>query len=169
MAVLFSYYNGGFNDALTIGAIIGALAGVIVFTTSSASDGMQRVLVGFLVGGILMGLYQAVIISQAAGVGGNTFNPLLQSRVGPFGSLLERGIVLTLQAAFVGGLVMVASLAPVRALKGALAGLIIGSLAALLAWAGLRLIDTPVPLIVFYILILGIVVFIMESLPSSGR
>lgn len=169
MAVLISYYSGAFNDALTIGAIIGALAGIVVYTASSASEGVQRVLIGFLVGGLVMGLYQAVLVSQAAGVGGDSFNPLLQSRVGPFGSMLERAIILTVQAALVGGLLMVASLAPLRAIKGALLGVIIGSVAAVAAWAGLRLIETPVPLIIFHILVLGLVMFIMESLPVRNR
>jgi hypothetical protein len=156
-------------DALTIGAVIGTLAGVVVFTAGSAGEGVQRVMVGFIVGGVIMGLVQAVIISGAAGVGtGGSLNPLRQSGAGPFGSVVYRGIVLTIEAAVAGGLFMVVSLAPFRAFKGALAGLIIGTVAAFLAWGVLQLIDTNVPLIIFYVLVLGVVLFIIENIPARG-
>ncbi len=169
MAILTSTYSGLLSEALTIGAIIGALAGIIVYTASSASEGVQRVLLGILVGGVLMGVYQAIIISQAAGVtGGSGLNPLLQSRMGPFGGLVYRGAILTLQAALLGGLLMVVSLAPLRALQGAVAGVIIGSVAAFLSWGALSFVDTRVPLVIFYVLILGLVLFIIENIPRQG-
>ena len=169
MAVLFSYYSGVLVDALTIGAIVGVLAGIVIFTASSAAEGLQRVLLGFIIGGVVMGVIQAVLISTAAGVGGgNSFNPLLGTEVGSFGGVVYRGIVLTVQTALAGGFLMVVSLAPFRALKGALAGLIIGTIAAFLSWGALQFIDTAVPLVVFYVLVLGVVLFIIDHLPARG-
>lgn len=169
MTYLLSYYSGLLPDALTIGAIVGVLTGIIVFTASSAGEGIQRVMIGFLAGGIIMGLIQAVIISGAAGVGGDSgMNPLFQSRVGSFGGVVYRGIVLTLQAAFAGGLFMIISLAPFRAFKGALAGLIIGTVSAVMAWGLLQLIGTAIPIVIFYVLVLGLVLFIIENLPRRA-
>lgn len=169
MTYFLSYYSGLLPDALTIGAIVGVLAGVILFTASSAGEGVHRVLIGVLAGGIIMGLFQAVVIANAAGVGGNgSLNPLFQSRVDSFGGVVYRGIVLTVQAAFAGGLFMIVSLAPLRAFKGALAGLIIGSVSAVLAWGLLQFIDTAIPIVIFYVLVLGLVLFIIENLPRRA-
>lgn len=169
MTYLLSYYSGLLPDALTIGAIVGVLTGVVVYTASSAGEGIQRVMVGFLGGGIIMGLIQAIIISGAAGVGGSSgLNPLFQSRVGSFGGVVARGIELTLQAAFAGGLLMIISLAPFRAFKGALAGLIIGTVASVMAWGLLQFIDTAIPIVIFYVLVLGLVLFIIENLPRRA-
>lgn len=169
MAVLLANFSGVLSDALTIGAIIGAVVGVVVFTASSAGEGMQRVVFGFIVGGIVMGVMQALIIGQAAGVGmGGSFNPLLQSRVGSFGDIVYRGIVLTIQAALAGGLLMIISLAPFRAVKGALLGTIIGSAAAFAAWWVLQTVGAAVPLVLFYVLILGLVVFVIEMIPTRA-
>lgn len=169
MIALFSTYSGLLTDALTIGTVIGALVGVVVFTAESAGEGLQRVIFGMIVGGIVMGLYQAVAISGIAGVGiGNPLNPLLQSDVDSFGVRVLRGIELTVQAALLGGLFMVVSLAPFRALKGALAGVIIGAVAGLASWFALSYVSTSIPLVIYYVLILGLVVFIVENLPGRG-
>lgn len=170
MSILLSYYSGVLTEALTIGAIIGAIVGVIVFTASSASEGLQRVVFGFVLGGVLMGVFQAIIIGTTAGVGvGNTLNPLLQAEVGPFGSLVFNAILLSFGAALAGGLFMVVSLAPLRALLGAVAGAILGMVSGLAAWGVLRYVDARVPLVIFYILIFGIVLFILDNLPVRGR
>lgn len=169
MTVLFSTFSGLLTDALTIGAIVGAVAGVVVFTAESASEGIQRVLFGFIVGGIIMAVIQGILISGVFGVGvGRSLNPLLQEDVGPFGGVVYRGLVLTLQAALAGGLLMVVSLAPFRAVKGALAGVIIGTIAALLSWVVLQYLGTPIPLVIYYVLVLGLVVFIIENLPGGS-
>lgn len=169
MTYLLSYYSGLLPEALTIGAIVGVLTGIVLFTASSASEGMHRVFLGFLAGGIIMGLIQAVIISGAAGVGGSSgLNPLYQSRVGNFGAVVYRGVELTVQAAFAGGLFMIISLAPFRAFKGALAGLIIGTVAAVVAWGLLQFINTAIPIVVFYVLVLGLVLFVIENLPRRA-
>lgn len=168
MSILVSTFSGLLTDALTIGAVIGALAGIVVFTADSASEGIQRVIFGIIVGGIIMGVIQAALISGIAGQGlGSRLNPMLQEEVGPFGSVVYRALVLTVQAALAGGLFMVISLAPFRAFKGALAGVIIGTVAALLSWFALRYIATPIPLVVYYALVLGLVVFIVENLPRG--
>lgn len=169
MQMILGYYSGMLSDALTFGAIIGALAGVIAFTASSAGEGMQRVIVGFVVGGVIMGVIQAFIIAGAAGVGpGGGINPLFRSQAGAFGGVLFEGIVRTLQAALAGGLLMVVSLAPFKAFKGALAGVIIGVISAVLAWGVLQYVDASVPVVIFYLLILGLVLFIIENIPARG-
>ncbi len=63
---------------------------------------------------------------------------------------------------------MIISLAPFRAFKGALAGLIIGTVASLMAWGLLQFIDTAVPIVIFYVLVLGLVLFIIENLPRKA-
>lgn len=169
MAALLNQFSGLLTDALTIGAVIGAFVGVVAFTAESASEGIQRVIFGFIVGGIIMGLIQAVMISGVAGIGfGTQFNPLLQSEVGSFGGMIYQAIVLTLQAALAGGLLMIVSLAPFRALKGGLAGVIIGTVAAYLSWLTLRYLATPIPVVIYYILVFGLVLFIIENLPGRG-
>jgi len=169
VSILFSYFSGVMADALTIGAVIGSLAGIVVFTASSAGEGVQRVLVGFIAGGIIMGLIQAVIISGAAGIGpGGSLDMLLPSRVSSVGAVVQRGLILTVQAALVGGLLMVVSLAPLRALKGGMIGVIIGAIAAFLAWGVLQYVDTTVPLVIFGVLVLGLVLFIIENIPMRG-
>lgn len=169
MSILFAYYNGILMDALTAGAVIGALAGIVVFTADSAAEGIRRVILGLLIGGILMGVFQAIRIGAALGFGfGTALNPLREAGSGPFGALVFEAIVRTMQAAFAGGIFMVVSLAPFNALKGGLAGAVIGIVAALISWGLLRFVDTAVPLVIFYILVLGIVLFIVDNLPVRG-
>lgn len=169
MAALFSYYSGVLTDALTIGAIIGALAGVVAFTASSANEGVHRVMVGFIIGGVIMGAFQGLMLADAAGVGmgRGSVNPLFSSNAGTFGGMVYVAVIRTIQAALAGGLLMVASLAPFKAFKGAMAGVIIGVIAAFLAWGVLQYVDAAVPVVIFYALILGLVLFIIENLPTS--
>jgi hypothetical protein len=170
VSILFAYFDPDLlMEALTAGAIIGALAGIVVFTADSAAEGIRRVILGLLIGGIIMGVFQAIRIGSALGFGfGTALNPLLEAGSGPFGALVFEAIVWTMQAAFAGGIFMVVSLAPFNALKGGLAGAVIGIVAALISWGLLQFVDAAVPLVIFYILVLGIVLFIVDNLPVRG-
>jgi hypothetical protein len=168
MDVIFSFYNGILTDALVAGAIIGAAVGIVVFTAGTASEGLNRVVVGILAGGIIMGAIQGVLISSAVGTGGSGINPLMQRQADAFGTLAVGGIILTIEAAIVGGLFMVVSLAPWRAVKGAVAGLIVGTVAGAGAWGIVQLLKSSVPLVVFYALIFGLVLFVLDNIPRGS-
>jgi hypothetical protein len=168
MDVIFSFYSGILTDALIAGAVIGAAVGIVVFTASTASEGLHRVIIGILGGGIIMGAIQGVLISSAVGTGGSGINPLMQRQADAFGNLAVGGIILTVQAALIGGLFMVVSLAPWRAVKGAIAGAIVGTVAGAGAWGIVRLLKSSVPLVVFYALILGLVLFVLDNIPRGS-
>ncbi|HSM56415.1 MAG TPA: hypothetical protein VK879_09705 [Candidatus Sulfomarinibacteraceae bacterium] len=169
MSIFFTYYSGVLNDALIAGALIGAALGIIVFGAASASEGMERVIFGFLLGGLIMGLVQAFLIMSATGVGlGTSLGPMLDVGAGPVGSMVAEGVTRTVQAAFAGGLLMVISLAPVVAMKGALAGGVIGIVSGLAAWWLTGYVDVALPLIIFYMLIAGVILFVLDNLPVRG-
>src|SRR5690606_27619676 len=110
MSVFFSYYSGILSDALISGAILGAIIGIIIFSAESTSESIQRVMVGFLLGGLLMGGFQAFRIAYITGVSvGTSFNPLLSVGAESVGEMVVEAITWTVQAAIAVGLLMVIS------------------------------------------------------------
>jgi hypothetical protein len=169
MSIFFSYYSGILGDALISGAILGAIVGIVIFSAESTSESIHRVMFGFLLGGLLMGAYQAFLIASVTGVSiGTSFNPLLSVGADSVGKMAADAITRTVQAAIAVGLLMVISIAPVVAFKGAIVGAITGTVAGLGAWRLLEFVDTGIPLVVFYVLLIGVILFILENLPVRG-
>ena len=162
-------FSGLMLDAITTGAILGAVAGVIAFTAASASEGLARVFVGIIAGGLIVGVYQALRIGAAAGIIGiDLLDPGVGGNVDALGTLLFDGIVLTLEAAFVGGLIMIVFLAPGRAILGALAGVVMGIIAGLIAWGLLEVVDIRVPQVLFYAMIVGILLVFLDTVTGKA-
>ena len=157
-----------FTGALIIGGVIGRFVGVVFLTASSASEGIQRVLVGMLIGVLLMGGYQALTVGPEIGQGLRSVDPAFTDPSGQGGTVLVDAVIRILQAGLVGGLLMVVSLAPFRAFLGALAGLIIGTLSGVIAWYALDLLNMAVPTVIFGVLSLGLVLYLFELLPLSS-
>lgn len=157
-----------FTGALIIGGVIGLFAGVVFLTTSSASEGIQRVLIGMLIGALLMGAYQALTVGPQIGQGLRTIDPNFTDPSGQGGTILLDAALRVIQAGLAAGLLMVISLAPFRAFLGALAGLIIGTVAGIIAWFALDLLNLAVPTIIFGVLSLGLILFLFELLPLSS-
>ncbi|MDX1688528.1 MAG: hypothetical protein R3248_11135 [Candidatus Promineifilaceae bacterium] len=153
------------TGALLIGGVIGIFIGVVFLTASSASEGIQRVLVGLLLGVLLMGGYQALTLGPEIGRGLRSIDPNFTDPAGQGGTLLFDAFILIIEAGLAGALLMVVSLAPFRALMGALAGLIIGTISGILIWFGLDLLDLVVPNVIFGALSLGLVLYFFELLP----
>jgi len=157
-----------FTGALIIGGVIGVFVGVVFLTASSASEGIQRVLVGMFIGVLLMGGYQALTVGPEIGEGLRILEPEYTDPSGQGGNVLFDAVLRVIQAGLVGGLLMVISLAPLRALLGGLAGLIIGTVSGILIWFGLDLLDLAVPLVIFGALSLGLVLYFFELLPFGS-
>lgn len=168
--ITFLLTNGPqeFTGALIIGGVIGTFVGVIFLTASSASEGIQRVLVGMLIGALLMGGFQALTVGPQIGQGLRAVDPTFTDPGGQGGSILLNAVMRVLQAALAGGLLMVISLAPFRAFLGALAGLLIGTVSAIIAWFALDLLDLVVPTVIFGVLSLGLILYFFELLPFSS-
>lgn len=153
------------TGALLIGGVIGICIGVVFLTATSASEGVQRVLVGILIGVLLMGGYQALTLGPTVGQGLRTVDPNFTDPSGQGGTLVFDAFILIIEAGLVGGLLMVVTLAPFRAFLGGLAGLIIGTVSGILIWFGLDLLDLVVPNVIFGALSLGLVLYFFELLP----
>ncbi|MDX1662225.1 MAG: hypothetical protein R3272_00425 [Candidatus Promineifilaceae bacterium] len=168
MGYFLSYDTMIFANALLVGGAIGAVVGIVALTAHSASEGLALVFTGILVGAILMIGYQALATGWAVGLGlENAFRVFeLEGDVG--GQRLLDMLLLIIYAAFIGGLVMVVSLAPLRALIGAIAGAIMGTVAGTMVWLTLDYLDVSVPVILFASFALGVVLFFFEVLPLGG-
>lgn len=157
-----------FTGALIIGGAVGVFVGVVFLTASSASEGIQRVLIGMLIGAVLMGVYQALTVGPAIGEGLRILQPEFTDPSGQGGNVLFDAFLRVLQAALAGGLLMIISLAPFRAFLGALAGLIMGTISGVIVWFGLDLLDLTVPLVIFGAISLGLVLYFFELLPFGS-
>lgn len=168
--MVFLFTNGPqeITGALIIGGVIGIFIGIVFLTASSATEGIQRVLVGMLLGVLLMGGYQALTVGPDIGQGLRTIDPNFTDPSGQGGSLLLDAVIRVIQAGLAGALFMVVSLAPFRAFLGALAGLIIGTVCGIIVWFGLDLLEVTVPNIIFGGLSLGLVLYFFELLPFSS-
>jgi len=154
-----------FTGALIIGGVIGIFVGVVFLTASSASEGIQRVLIGMLIGVLLMGGYQALTVGPEIGQGLRSVDPNFTDPSGQGGTILFDAVLRVIQAGLAGALLMVISLAPFRAFLGGLAGLIIGTISGIIIWFGLDLLEVVVPTVIFGALSLGLVLYFFELLP----
>lgn len=157
-----------FTGALIIGGAVGAFIGLVFLTATSASEGVQRVLVGMLIGFVLMGAYQALTVGPEMGEGIRILQPEFTEPSGGGGNVLFNAALSIIQAGIAGGLVMIFTLSPFRALLGALAGVIIGTVSGAIAWGALDLLNMAVPTIIFGVFSFGLTLYFFELLPFSS-
>lgn len=168
MDFLLSNYADVFSNALLVGAIIGAFGGTVYLTAAPASDSIVRVFGGMLIGGLIMAAYQALNLGLLTGAGIAAMNPLSGAEPEAIGGDAFTAFLRIIQAALAGGLLAVSSVAPFQALKGAIGGVVIGSVAGALLWFVLDQLNTDIPLVLFGLLALGLVLWVFELLPAGN-
>lgn len=160
-----SSYGSELTQALLVGTLLGAIVGVIALTAEDAGEGVSRVIFGIILGGLLMLGYEVFRIGGILGYNMSIFTVERGSQAAP---LLFSAFIHIIQAGLLGGILMLVSLAPLRALIGAAAGVIIGIISALGVWYLLGLIGYSVPLLVFGIAVVAVVWVFLEIMPSGS-
>lgn len=165
MNYFLSYDTVIFANALLVGGFVGAIVGLVALTAHTASEGLARVFAGILTGALVMIAYQALTTGAAVGMGLQNVTNLFRIEGGVGGQPLLDAFLLIIYAGLIGGLLMIVSLAPLRALIGAVAGGILGTAAGTLVWFTLDYLDVNVPVILFATFSLGLILFFLEVLP----
>lgn len=166
MSLVLASYTGSLSEALAIGAVLGLIGGVILFTVDQAAERIQRIVVGMLAGGFGMAVYQAFRVSNLLGSRLSRVDPAFRDVAYSEGWLFWNAVLRTLQMALLGGLFMIVSVAPARALQGALGGLGLGLVTGIISWAALQLLAAPIiPRVVFGMLALGVFLFLYDLQP----
>ncbi|MDT8307727.1 MAG: hypothetical protein RRC07_17465, partial [Anaerolineae bacterium] len=158
MEILLGSYQGVLTEALTVGVLVGVAAGIILFTVDDAGDRFRLIVVGVLGGAFLMLIYQALALGDVVAWRTRGFNREFEQAVYTQGPAFWHAVLRIIQAGIGGGILMFIFLAPARALRGALLGLLMGVSAAFVVWGALRLLEAPnLPLVLFGALVAGLV------------
>ena len=168
MDYFLSYNTVIFANALLVGGIVGVFVGIVALTAHSASEGISRVMAGMLAGAILMIGYQALVTGVGMGMGLENATDFFRIEGEVGGQPLLNMFILIIEAALIGGLFMITTLAPLRALIGALVGGILGTFAGMAVWFTLDYLDVTVPVILFAAFSLGVILFFFEVLPFGS-
>lgn len=169
MEILLGSYQGVLTEALTVGVLIGVAAGIILFTVDDAADRFRLIVVGVLGGALAMLVYQALALGDVVAWRTRGLNLEFQEMIYTQGPAFWHAVLRIIQAAIGGGLLMFIFLAPARALRGALLGLLMGVASGFVVWGALRLLDAPnLPLILFGALVAGVVLFLYDIVPNGG-
>ncbi len=167
MEVLLGSYQGVLTQALTVGALLGVVGGIVLFTVDEADDRLNLIIIGVLAGGLLMFLLQAFSLGDLIDWRNRGLDVEAKQMLYREGGTFWTAMVRVIQGAIAGGLFMFMALAPGRALKGALLGVLLGLVAGFVAWGALRLINAPqLPLVLFGVLVGGIIFFLAELTPT---
>jgi hypothetical protein len=169
MEILLGSYQGILTQALTVGALLGIAGGIILFTVDEADDRLNLIIIGVLAGGFIMLLFQALAMGDIIDWRNRGLDLQFKQTVYTEGTTFWTATLRVIQGAIAGGLFMFIALAPGRALKGAFLGVLMGVVAGLVAWGGLRLINAPnLPLVLFGVLVGGIFFFLYDLVPNRG-
>jgi hypothetical protein len=168
MDTLLGTYQGLLSQALTVGALLGIAGGIVLFTVDDASDRLRLIIIGVLGGGFLMLLFQALQLGDVIAWRSRGLDLQFKQTVYTEGMAFWVATLRVVQAMIAGGLFMFVALSPARALKGAFLGLLMGAIAGVVAWGGLRLINAPtLPLVLFGLLVAGVFLFLYDLVPNS--
>lgn len=162
MDLLLASFNGTMMQALIIGSIVGAFAGIITFTATSASERTHYIVLGALVGGLLVAVYQGLQVASFWNV------DLFAGRTtGTAGEVLLTSLVRITAAAFLGGMLTLIFVAPGRAFLGGLGGVVVGIVASVLLWLTLRYLGQTLPLLLYGVAVLAVMLFIFETISKA--
>lgn len=162
MELLLVTFDGTMTQALMIGAVVGAFAGIITFTATSGSERTHYIVLGALAGGLLVAIYQGLQLASFWGV------DLFAGRTtGTVGEILMTSLVRIAGAAFLGGVLTLAFVAPGRAIMGGLGGIVVGVIASVLLWLTLSYIGETLPLLLYGVAVLAVMLFVFESISRA--
>jgi hypothetical protein len=162
MELLLVSFDGTMTQALIVGAIVGAFAGIITFTASSASERTHYIVLGALIGGLLVAAYQGLQLASLWGI--DLFSG---ETTGTAGEVLLTSLLRIAGAAFLGGVITLAFVAPARAFLGGIGGIVVGIVASLLLWLVLQYLGETLPLLLYGIAVLAVMLFIFESISRA--
>ena len=166
MLEILATYQGQVTQAITIGAILGLIGGIVLLT---ADDGRQRVnaiTLGVFVGLFGMLLYQAIHLDNIIHWRSLGSSTALQRVIFEQGALFWEACLRIVQASFLGGVLALVFIAPGRALKGGLIGLGLGVFSALIVWGVLRFTGAGAfPQVFFALLVASVFLFLFEIMP----
>ena len=160
--LMLASFDGTMTQALMIGTLVGVFAGIITFTASSASERTHYIALGALVAGLLVAIYQGLRLFGFWDVG------LFSGRTtATAGQLLFASVFAIAGAAFLGGVLTLAFVAPGRAFLGGLGGALVGVVASVLLWVTLQWLGETLPLILYGVAVLAVMLFIFESISRA--
>jgi hypothetical protein len=166
MWAILEVYQGLISQALTVGALLGVVGGVVLFTVKDASLRLNAVTVGVFAGGLGMAVYQLVRLDRLVDWTGRGFSVGMKQMLYENGGLFWEAFLRVVQSAFIGAVVMLVFLAPGRALKGALIGAFLGMASGVIVWGILRLVAAPtMPQLFFGLLVAGVFLFLYDLMP----
>lgn len=162
MEVLFANFNGTLNQALQLGISLGVMVGIVLFAFVLAEGGRFRVFFGLLLGFFLMGGLQTVQVGQFVAeayrqdllvIGSAQMDLAFQAAIS--------GFFRSIEAAIVGGLIMIVIFSPGEALRGAVIGFLLGAVSAVIGWSVLNFFDVYPPNYMFALalLVLGYLIY----------
>lgn len=166
MLEILATYQGLVMQAITIGAVLGVIGGVVLLTAEDASQRLNAITLGVFIGFLGMTVYQLIRLDNIIHWRSVGFTPAFQRVIYEQGAVFWEGFLRIIQASFLGGVVMLVFLAPGRALKGALIGLGLGVVSALVVWGILRLAGVGAfPQLFFALLVASVFLFLFEIMP----
>lgn len=171
MELLISNYNGTLSQALQLGISLGVMVGIIIFTLVVADGGQFRVAFGLLIGGLLMGLLQSVQVGQLIASAANQNTLVIGSvQMDMVAQAAISGFFRTIEAAILGGLIMIIVFSPGEAIRGAAIGFVVGVVSALAGWALLGLFNVQPPNYLFALamLVMSFLIYNTFSLRVAG-
>lgn len=166
MLEILATYQGLVTQAITIGAILGVIGGIVLLTAEDARLRMNAITLGVFVGLFGMLLYQAIHLDNIIHWRSLGSSTALQRVIFEQGALFWEAFLRIVQASFLGGVLALVFIAPGRALKGALLGVALGVISALVVWGGLRLAGVGAfPQLFFALLVASVFLFLFEIMP----
>ena len=166
MLEILATYQGQVTQAITIGAILGVIGGIVLLTAEDARLRMNAITLGVFVGFLGMLLYQAVRLDNLTNWSSLGFSLAMERLIYEQGPLFWEAFLRIVQASFLGGVLALIFVAPGRALKGALLGVALGVISALVVWGGLRLAGVGAfPQLFFALLVASVFLFLFEIMP----
>ena len=166
MLEILATYQGLVTQAITIGAILGVIGGIVLLTAEDARLRMNAITLGVFVGFLGMLLYQAVRLDNLTNWSSLGFSLAMERLIYEQGPLFWEAFLRIVQASFLGGVLALIFVAPGRALKGALLGVALGVISALVVWGGLRLAGVGAFTQLFFaLLVASVFLFLFEIMP----
>lgn len=162
MDLLLATFDGTLTQALIVGSLVGAIAGITTFTATSAGERTHYIIVGALGAGLLVAVYQGLQLASFWGV-----DLLAGTTSGTAGAVLLTSFVRIAGAAFLGGILTLAFVAPGRAVLGALGGIIVGVIASVILWFVLDWLGETIPVLLYGLAVLAIMLFMFESISRA--
>jgi hypothetical protein len=162
MELLLASFDGTLQQALIIGSIVGAFAGILMFAATSAAERTNYVIIGALAGGLLVAIYQGL---QLAGFWG--IDLFSGQTTGEAGELMWTSVWRIAGAALGGGLLVLIFVAPARSFLGGLGGVVVGAIASVLLWLTLSTIGQTLPVVIYGLAVFAVMLFLFETISRA--